>query len=113
MTDWKTTFDKELHMAAEARMLGNEGQARVCARRAAGVAIREYFLRRSLSSRSSSAIDLLKDLMGLPEIPVEARRAAEYLTMRVDEEFKLPVAVDLVEEARILCKSLLPGEFEG
>ena len=113
MIDWKKTFEKELQMAAEARERGNEGQARVCARRAAGVVIREYFLRRGLSSRTSSAFDLLQALLGIPGIPEEARRAAEYLTLRVNEEFKLPVNADLVEEARGLCKSLLPGEFDG
>jgi hypothetical protein len=112
MTDWKKTFEKELQMAIEARVRGNEGQARVCARRAAGAVIREYFLRRGVSSRASSAFDLLQVLLDIPEIPEEARRAAGYLTLRVDEEFKLPVTADLVEEARTLCKSLLPGEAQ-
>jgi hypothetical protein len=112
MADWKKVFEKELQMAAEARARGNEGQARVCARRAAGVAVREYFLRRGISSHVSSAFDLLRALLDIPELPDEARRAAEYLTLRVNEEFKLPVNADLVEEARTLCKSLLPGEFK-
>jgi HEPN domain-containing protein len=112
MTNWKKAFEKELQMAADARERGNEGRARVCARRAAGVVIREDFLRRGLSCRTSSAYDLLRALLDLPEIPDEARRAAGHLTLRVTEEFKFPVAVDLVEAARTLCKSLLPGEFE-
>jgi hypothetical protein len=37
---------------------------------------------------------------------------AEYLTLRVDEEFKLPAGVDLIREARMLCAQLLPGEFK-
>ena len=113
MTDWKKAFEKELGMAVDARARGNEGQARVCARRAAGVSIREYFLRRGLASRASSAFDLLQTLQGIPDIPEEARRAAGYLTLRVNEEFKLPVNADLIEAARTLCKNLLPGEFEG
>jgi hypothetical protein len=110
MTNWKTSLEKELQMATEARARGNEGQARVCARRAAGAAVREYFMRRGITVHVPSAFDLLQALQGLPDIPEEARRAVGYLTLRVNEEFKLPVAVDLVEEARILCKSLLPGE---
>jgi hypothetical protein len=112
MTDWKKVFENELQMAAEARARGNEGQARVCARRASGVVVREYFLRHGISSRVSSAFDLLRALLDIPELPEEARQAAEHLTLRVNEEFKLPVNADLVEEARTLCKSLLPGEFE-
>jgi hypothetical protein len=110
MTDWKKTYENELQMAIDARMRGNEGQARVCARRAAGAVVREYFLRRSVTSRASSAFDLLRVLLDIPELPDEARRAAKYLTLRVNEEFKLPITADLVEEARTLCKSLLPGE---
>jgi HEPN domain-containing protein len=112
MADWKEALGKELQMAADARARGNEGQARVCARRAAGVVIREYFLRRNVPSHTSSALDLLQTLMELPEIPEEARRAAKTLTLRVNEEFKLPINADLVDEARVLCKNLLPGEFE-
>jgi hypothetical protein len=112
MTDWKKVFEKELQMASDVREHGNEGQARVCARRAAGVVIREYFLRRGLTVRVSSAFDLLQTLLNLPETPDEARRTAGYLSLRVNEEFELPIAVDLVEAARTLCKSLLPGEFE-
>jgi hypothetical protein len=45
-------------MAVEVRARGNEGQARVCARRAAGAVLREYFQRRGLPVRSPSAYDL-------------------------------------------------------
>lgn len=111
MQNWKQTFEKELQMAGDARARGNEGQARVCARRAAGAIVREYLLRCGVSSRTSSAFDLLKSLLELPDVPDEARRAAEYLTLRVNEDFQLPAAINLVEEAQTLCQSLLPGEF--
>lgn len=107
--DWKTRFEHEMSMALEARSRGNEGQARVCARRAAGAAVREYFLRRGLPAGSSSAFDLLKQLQDLPELPEKARNAAAHLTLRVNEEFNLPVEVDLMEEARALAADLLDG----
>ena len=106
--DWKNKFVSEIQMAVDVRARGNEGQARVCARRAAGVVLREYFQRRGLPVRSSSAYDLLKDLLSLPNLPDAVYRAAEYLTLRVTEEFKLPVAVDLIQEAWTLAESLLP-----
>ena len=34
--EWKTKFEQEMGLAKTARARGNEGQARVCARRAAG-----------------------------------------------------------------------------
>lgn len=96
-------FDK----AEQARVRGNEGQARVCARRAAGIAAREYLARRGQSVRTPSAYDLLKLLADDPHLSADLRQAARYLTLRVDEEFKLPVAVDLIAEARRLCDGLL------
>jgi hypothetical protein len=35
------------------------------------------------------------------------RQIAAHLTLRVDEEFKLPVDVDLITEAKKMCKELL------
>ena len=97
-------------MAAAARERGNEGQARVCDRRAAGVIIREYLARRNIRPTSPSAYALLNSILFMPDLPAEARQAAEYLTLRVNAEFELPLEVDLVEQVRILRKSLLPGE---
>ena len=111
MSDWKTKLENELQLAADARARNNEGRARVCARRAAGIAVREYLARRSIKTGSPSAYDLLKTLAGMPDIPAGARSASQYLTLRVDEEFKLPAAVDLIHEARALCEQLLPGEL--
>jgi hypothetical protein len=109
--DWKIQFDRELEMAADARRRGNEGQARVCARRAAGAVAREYFAMRGLPVRSASAYDLINDLLVVPGLPPEAIPALEYLAMRVTEKFELPVNVDLVRQAVILSECLLgPAE---
>ena len=95
-------------MALAARGRGNEGQARVCARRAAGVAVREYFLRLGIPIVNPGAYDLLQKLVSFDDIPIRARQAAECLTVRVTGEFQLPVDADLLEEARILAENLLP-----
>ncbi len=107
--DWKIQFEKEIQMAAAARARGNEGQSRVCARRAAGVAAREFCNRSGLPLRSTSAYDLLREISELPGLSERVRQAAEALTRRVTEEFKLPLESDLIQEAQILAESLLPG----
>lgn len=109
--DWQSQITNELDRAEAARRTGNEGQARVCARRAAGIAIREYLGRRGLPARNPSAYELLQLVADLPDAPPDARQAAVILTLRVTESFTLPVDADLIEEAWRLCKSLLP-EFE-
>jgi HEPN domain-containing protein len=110
MENWKTQIQAELERASNARQRGNEGQARVCARRAAGIAIREYYSRRGQILRSPSAYDLLKifleDDQGTPEL----KQSAVYLTMRVNNEFNLPAHVDLLVEARQFCYSLLDDQ---
>lgn len=101
------TIRAELENAAEARAKGNEGRARVCARRAAGIAIRDYLVRSGIRPPSASAYDLLNLLKEDPLLPPDLKAAAEYLTLRVTEEFELPVEADLIAESRRLCGWLL------
>ncbi|MBN2117022.1 MAG: hypothetical protein JW730_10640 [Anaerolineales bacterium] len=105
--DWQTEIKAEFEKAEQARRRGNEGQARVCARRAAGIAAREYLTRQGIRSPSASAYDLLNLLKDDPRLSLGLRRIADHLTLRVTEEFELPVNVDLVIEARRFCEDLL------
>lgn len=102
-------IDTELEKASRARLRGNEGQARVCARRAAGIAAREYLIRQGARPPSASAYDLLNLLKEDPRLSPDLQRIADHLTLRVTEEFKLPVDADLVAEARKFCQDLLRG----
>lgn len=110
MKDWRSEIQAEFEKAGQARARGNEGQARVCARRAAGIAVRQYLARRGEKVRTPSAYDLLNRLAQDPSLSSDLRQSAGYLTLRVNEEFKLPVNVDLVAEARKLCNGLLNTE---
>ena len=107
--DWQAQIEAEFEKAEQARARGNEGQARVCARRAAGIAIREYLTRRGVRPPSVSAYDLLNFLKEDPDLSPDLKRIADHLTLRVTEEFKLPVNADLVAEARTFCENLLRG----
>lgn len=105
--DWQTEIDREFEKAEQARTRQNEGQARVCARRAAGIAIREYLTRQGIRPPSASAYDLLNLLRDDPRLSPDLKLIADHLTLRVTEEFKLPVDADLVAEARKFCAELL------
>ena len=107
MAGWQEKLNKEFELAEQARKKGNEGQARVCARRAAGIAIREYLTRKGTPPPSLSAVDLLNLLKDDPLLSTDLRLIIDHLTLRVTEEFKLPVDADLIAEARILCNALL------
>ena len=98
---------KEFEKAQQARVNKNEGQARVCARRAAGIAIREYLTRDGTHIPNMSAYDLLNLLKDDTRLPPDLKLATENLTVRVTEEFTLPVDADLIAESRKLCNWLL------
>src|SRR5512133_2684308 len=107
MADWQSEIQAELESASQARQRNNEGQARVCARRAAGIAVREYLSRRGIRPLSTSAYDLLNLVKDDPQLSPDLKLIAEHLTVRVTEEFKLPMDADLVAEARDFCTRLL------
>jgi hypothetical protein len=102
----KSKIQEELRRGAEARSQGFEGRARVCARRAAGAAVREYLDMRGLPAPGPSAYDLLAYLQELPGLPVVLGEAARNLLLKVDESFHLPVEVDLLAEAAWLVRAL-------
>lgn len=101
--DWTTKLKNEFVNAEKARERKNEGQARVCARRAAGIAIREYFIYEGTQVHSTSAYDLIEQLKDEPALPSDLKLVADHLTLRVTEEFKLPIDADLIAESKALC----------
>ena len=111
--NWQLNIEAEFEKAEQARARGNEGQARVCARRAAGIAIREYLTRRGIRPPSPSAYDLLNLLKEDSGLSPDLKLIADHLTLRVTEEFKLPVDADLVAEARKFCEELNEIDSKG
>ncbi len=106
MENWKNEYQREIEMALAARQRKNEGQARVRARRAAGVVIRAYYQQRGQVIRTPSAYDLLKMVMEDLTLPEAVRQSAANLTLRVSETFTLPEGLDLVEEAESIAAAL-------
>jgi hypothetical protein len=96
----------EIKDAQQFRLQGNEGRARVCARRAAGAVTRDFLIRRGEARLSLNAYDALRLLAQHPGLDPELRAAAGHLILRVDELFRLPQGVDLLAEARLLCEHL-------
>jgi 8-oxo-dGTP pyrophosphatase MutT (NUDIX family) len=120
----RAKIEHELAQAQAARQAGSEGRARVCARRAAGAAIREYMEQAGLplpaGGRAASAYDLLGHLHALAgqpgSFPADTAekivQVTGHLRARVDEQFNLPVEADLLAGARWLADALeahLPG----
>jgi hypothetical protein len=98
---------REMEIADEARAAGREGRARVCARRAAGLAAMHLLEREGASPRSRSALDALKGIAEMQGLSPELRSAAARLTARVTEAFALPHGEDALADARAVIAACL------
>jgi len=98
---------REMEIADEARAAGREGRARVCARRAAGLAAMDLLEREGASPRGRSALDALKGIAEMQGLSPELRSAAARLTARVTEAFALPHGEDALADARAVIAACL------
>ena len=105
LENWLANFEGEIQRAIEARASGNEGKARVCARRAAGIVIGEYLDRHQIPS-AESAIKRLETFRNLPGIPAQTQVVVDHLLAHVDQEHNLPASIDLIAETQWLIRVL-------
>jgi hypothetical protein len=115
MQSWSIKFDDEITQAEAARAAGNEGKARVCARRAAGIVIGEYLERSGNPLLNASAYDRLRYLQNSSNLPEPVREIISHFLVRIDTDHNLPVDADLITEAKWLAETLLHpnGESHG
>jgi hypothetical protein len=105
---WEKAYLDELKQAKFARSSGNEGMSRVCARRAAGIIIGEYFARNGIHETDPSAYARIKFLHSSPGESAEVLKIAEHLLQRVNRDHELPTEIDLIAETRQLALVLIP-----
>ena len=103
----RTRITAELADAIASRKEGREGRARVCARRAAGLAVASYYECRHAHLATHSAFDLLKLVQLEEELPTGVRLAAARLSTRVTTSGQLPHPQDPLDDARMLIETLL------
>lgn len=100
------TPHEELQAAEAARAEGNEGKARVCARRAAGYAIRAFYRQSRGGTWTGSALQQLKTLRDDEAQPESLRAAAQRLTAQVNHDHAMPFQEDVLDDARLLVAAL-------
>ena len=104
---WKKGFNKEIALARSARDSGNEGRARVCARRAAGIAAGEYLSQIQPTYKIKGALENLSNLQSHVDVSESIKDNVNLFLMHVDYDHKLPIDVDLIQEAIDLKEKLL------
>ncbi len=102
----KNQVEIELENARSARMAGKEGLSRVCARRAAGFAIRAYLTSVGESTEGLAINDLLKNQVIRGLLPESIYSQLEHLVTRVDSNYQLAAEIDLIEDAEDIIKVL-------
>ena len=105
--DWQTKFETEIVYGEQALKKGKQGMARVCARRAAGIVVTEYLKRTGHNPGIINVYLLFQYVADLPDFPQRAKEICSNLAVRLNYEFKMPVSVNLLSEARALKKILL------
>jgi HEPN domain-containing protein len=101
-----TQIESELENARSARLAGKEGLARVCARRAAGFAIRAYLSGIGVSTEGLSINDLLKSPIARSQLPENIFTQLDHLVTRVDNNYQLAAEIDLVKDAKEIIELL-------
>lgn len=96
------TPQEEMQAAEAARAAGNEGKARVCARRGAGWAVRGYYQRLKGAGWGGDAFHQLKVLRDDATQPEALRSAARRLTTQVNHDHGMPFDDDVLADARML-----------
>jgi hypothetical protein len=104
---WNAEFKKEIERALLARSDGNEGMARVCARRAAGIIIGEYLNRHGYPILSNNAYERLSVFHGLPDVDKKYKEIANHFLMKVNLDHNLPMKADLISDVIWLKENLL------
>jgi len=106
-------ISRELSLAVSSQKIGNQGRARVCARRAAGWAVQAYLIAQGESAESPSALEHMKYLAAKKNLSPRIYKALHRLTIKLEkdsleEEAYYPIEdVDLVQEAHWLAEELL------
>lgn len=95
-------IQKELNRARAAQQEGNVGMARVCARRAVGIAIRKS------KGERGSAVERLRALARDESAPESIRQAAERLGATVQKDHTLPFDENPIEDAELIVAHFLP-----
>jgi hypothetical protein len=104
MDYWKKA-NEELQYADQAREFENEGMARVCARRAAGWAIKGYLHDHNLPIPTPTAMDLLQAETIRSIFPENIRELMIHLTQRISLERGMN-GIDLLEDTKKLITYL-------
>jgi hypothetical protein len=106
---WREQIEQELVKASEGLKNGNDGLARVCARRAVALASQHWAEERNLRAWQGDAMHQLRQIQGETTFPLSVREAAQRLLTKVTEQAQSPMTTDPITDAHIILHHLNSG----
>ena len=106
---WRDQIEQELAKASEGLKNGNDGLARVCARRAVALASQHWAEQRNLPAWQGDAIHQLRQIQGETTFTSSVREAAKRLLTKVTEQEQSPMTTDPITDAHIILDHLNSG----
>jgi hypothetical protein len=103
---WQEKIGQEFAKATEGLQSGNDGLARVCARRAVALASQHWAEQRKLPAWQGDAMHQLRQIQGEITFPLPVREAAQRLLTKVTEQAQLPMTTDPITDAHIILDHL-------
>ncbi len=97
---------QELSAAEEALKTGNDGRARVCARRAVALADEAWLTQHATQAFRGDSLAHLRRIQGDGSLPSDVREAAERLSTAVTQKDFAPFSVDPIGDARLIIAYL-------
>ncbi len=103
---WREQVEQELAKAAKGLREGNDGLARVCARRAVGLGVQNWVERSGAKTWPSDAMNILRKVQGEETFPPGIREAAQRLLTAVTQQDQTPMSSDPIGDARLILSHL-------
>jgi len=100
-------IEKEFTTARQARKAGNNGMVRVCARRAAGIAISYWLEQNPRQGWGLDAMGQLRNLHNDVSMPQNIHDAAIRLTTKITGQFTSPFSTDPIDDSKTIVHHLL------
>jgi len=99
-------IERELAAAGAAIQAGNDGKARVCARRAVGLAAEAWLARHQDRQWRGDAMEYLRQIQQDAIFPASIREAAERLSTPVPKQHEASFTADPIADAKLIIAHL-------
>ena len=99
-------IEQELTKATKGIQNGNDGLARVCARRAVALASQQWAAQQKLANWKGDSMHHLRQIQAKTTFPLPVRAAAQRLLTKVTEQTQLPMTTDPITDARLILDHL-------